>query len=145
MMRPFLQVKRSRIGFTVLETVVALGLLILALTMTAQLGTWALLERSRADARYEAAEAAANILEAARSLKWSDITPEWCNSQRLADYSSGRLRDAILTVQVKMEARGLKRVNVEIRWPEAMSPPSKPLVMDALFADYQSTRSGVRP
>jgi hypothetical protein len=144
-MRPFYEVRRSRIGFTVLETVVALGLLMFALTMTAQLGTWALLERSRADARYDAAEAATNILEAARGLKWPDITPEWGNSQRLADYSAGRLRDCILLVQVKMEAPRLKRVMVEIRWPEDLSPPVKPLVMEALFADYQSVPSGVRP
>jgi hypothetical protein len=137
--------QRRRTGFTVLETMIAFGVLMLALIMTAQLGAWSMLERSRTQTRLEAAEAAANVLEAARSIDWQQLGPDWALQQKLADYASPRLADALLVIHVQNEAPTLKRVDVEIQWPESGRSVLRPVRMTAYFANRGTSQMGGKP
>ena len=129
--------KRGRPGFTLLETLIALGILATATVLVAQLGALALAERTRADDRLLATEAAANVLEAARARPWADLTPEWAAAQRLSDDLTDRLPEAILTVRVGPEPDrpGVKRVSVELGWKQRDGTPAWPVTMVGLFAD----------
>jgi hypothetical protein len=129
-------------AFTILETMIAFGVLTLALVMTAQLGAWSMLERARTQMRIEAAEAAANVLEAARSLDWRELGPDWCRKQELADYASARLDDARLIVGVRNETSTLKRIDVEIQWPESGRPGLRPVRMMAYFGRRDTGPAG---
>src|SRR5262245_5399877 len=65
-----------RCAFTVLETVIALGILMVALILVTQIGYWSLTDRMRSDTRQEAIEAAANVMELARACRFEELTPE---------------------------------------------------------------------
>jgi type II secretory pathway pseudopilin PulG len=136
---------RQRTGFTILETVMALGIFMLALVMTAQLGAWSILERARMQMRLEAAEAAANVLEAARSLDWQQLGPDWALKQKVADYASARLADAQLVVHVLNETSRVKRVDVEIQWPQSGRPVLRPVRLSAYFGNRASRPAGGKP
>jgi type II secretory pathway pseudopilin PulG len=137
--------ERPRTGFTILETMIAFGILALALVMTAQLGTWSMLERSRTQMRLEGTEAAANVLETARSLDWQQLGPDWGQEQKLADYASGRLADAQLIVHVENQTSTVKRVEVEIHWPQSGTPAMRPVRMIAYFGNRGISRVGAKP
>src|SRR6516225_5087510 len=135
---------RQRSGFTILEIMIAFGVLTLALVMTAQLGAWSMLERGRTRMMLEAAEAAANVLEAARSLDWQELGPEWAQKQKLSDYASARLADAQLAIQVENETPKVKRVAVKIQWPKSGSPAPKPVRMIAYFGNRNASPAGAK-
>ena len=110
-----------RPGIFMTETVVALALLASAAALAAPLVSWAIAERSRADARLEAVDAAANVFEQASARKWDDLTPEWASSQRFPDHLTARWPEARLTARVDPEANRprVKRVTVEVKWTGA--------------------------
>ena len=126
-----------RSGFTIMETVIALGMLSLAMVLVAQLGTWTLAERKRADERFAAIEGAANVLEAARARPWAELTPEWAAEQRLTDDLADRLRKAVLTVRVEPEPDRprVKRVTVQLEWTHGDGAKARTAAAVALFAD----------
>jgi len=68
-------------GFTLTETVLALGIVGGVLLVLAQFGYLALCDRQRNAARQDALEAAANVLESARVVPWEDLTPAWAGRQ----------------------------------------------------------------
>jgi prepilin-type N-terminal cleavage/methylation domain-containing protein len=108
--------ERKHSGFTMLEVLIALGILSVALLMVAQVGLWSWRERARSALRSEALETAANILEAARAQRWEALTPAWAAAQRLPESLSSRLVESKLSVRVEPEpARPhVKRVTVTI-------------------------------
>jgi hypothetical protein len=125
---------RCRRGFTVTEIALALGALATVAVIVAQLATWSLAERIRADARLEAIEAATNLLEEARARPWSELTAEWAEAQRLPDYLAQRWREGRLSVRVEPEPERpqVKRVTVEVRCGGL--GPNRPVTLSALFA-----------
>ena len=125
---------RCRRGFTITEIALALGALATVAIIVAQLATWSLGERARADARLEAVEAATNVLEEARARPWDELTPEWAEGQRLPDHLAQRWRDSRLTVRVEPEPDRpqLKRVTVEVRCGGDVGPV-QPVTLSALF------------
>ncbi len=129
--------RASRRGFTMLETTIALGVLATAAVLAAQLGTWSLIEHGRTEDRLVAADAAANVLEAARARGWADLTPEWAAGQRLTDAVAVRLADGKLAVHVEPEPDRphLKRVTVLIEWDHRASLPPQTVTLTGLFAD----------
>ena len=126
-----------RCGFTVTECVTALAVLSVAGVLVAQLGSGTIAERLRADARLEATETAANILETADALPWAKLTPEWGANQQLPSHLAGRFPNGKLVVTVAPEAgrHGVKRVTVRIDWTNPGGQPAKPVVLVALRAD----------
>lgn len=126
-----------RPGFTVLEIVVALGVLSVVMVFVAQLATWALAERARADDQMAAVECTANVLETARTRAWADLTPEWAAGQQVPADLTDRLSDAVLTIRVEPEPdrTRVKRVTVELRWQLGNGVPTRTVTMVGLFAD----------
>jgi prepilin-type N-terminal cleavage/methylation domain-containing protein len=127
----------SHPGFTLFETLVAIGVLTTAAVIAAQLGTSSLIERGRTEERQAATDAAANILEAARARAWADLTPEWAAGQRLTDPVAGRLKDGSLAVRVTPEPDRphVKRVTVAIEWDHQPSIPVRIVSLTGLFAE----------
>jgi hypothetical protein len=126
-----------RRGFTLAETLLSVTVFAGAAVLVAQLAVWVLSERSKTDARLEAVEATANVLEQARARPWSELTPEWAKSQRLPDDLVARWPDCRLSVRVEPEANRprVKRVTAELKWTGGAGRASwPPIAMTGLFA-----------
>lgn len=134
-------------GFTLLETMVALGVLGVVVLLVAQLGYLLLVERQRRDARQEALETAANVLEAARACPWEDLTPAWAARQRLSESAARRLHDGRLEVRVEPEASRphARRVTVEVRWSLGDDRPARPVRLVALRSARTAPAAGGNP
>jgi type II secretory pathway pseudopilin PulG len=128
---------RSRPGFTLYESMAALGVLATAAILAAQIATYSMIERGRTLERLAATDAAANVLEAARARPWADLTAEWAAAQKLPEYLHQRLPDAALTVYMTEEAEQshVKRVTVEVRWDIQPSIPAKTVTLVGLMAE----------
>jgi Tfp pilus assembly protein PilV len=126
---------RRRPGFTILETCIALALLILAGTLVAELAVFSLRERARADIRLAAIEWAANVLEAAQALPAAELTPAWAAERQLPADLRDRLGGGTATVEVGSEKGivGVKRVTVTVRWTASADRVEAPVVLTALF------------
>jgi type II secretory pathway pseudopilin PulG len=103
-------------GFTVLEAMIAIGILSVALLLVVQVGLFSWRQRAHGALRLEALETAANLLETARAQNWEALTPAWGAAQQLPDPLRSRLVTPRLTVRVEPEAGRprVKRVTVEI-------------------------------
>jgi type II secretory pathway pseudopilin PulG len=137
----------KRRGFTVLETLAALGALAAATVLVAEVALWSLGERSRNAARHDALECAANVLESARTLPWDDLTPEWAAGQRLPEELARRLPGGKLTVRVEPEAARprTRRVTVEVGWDPTKDAPAGPVRLVGLFSDRSARTTGGKP
>jgi type II secretory pathway pseudopilin PulG len=127
---------RRRPGVTILETLIAIGVLSTAAVMVAQTATWSVGERTRTEDRLAAMEAATNELEAARAQSWDDLTPAWAASRKVSDSLAAQLLDGAMTVRVVPEADkpGVKRVTAEVTWTDRNGKPALPVVLTGLFA-----------
>ena len=124
-----------RAGFTAIEAVIALAVLAGAATLTAEMVTGALADRSRLEARAEAVEAAANMLEHARARSWDELTPEWAGSQvvpeSLSRWPDSRLR---VTVEPMPDRPRAKRVTAAVRWDREGREPWPAVVLTTVIA-----------
>jgi hypothetical protein len=126
---------------------VAFAVLAAAMLLVAQTGYLALCERQAGMARQEALEAAANTLEAARSLAWEELTPAWANRQQLPESLAGRLRSGKLEVRVEPVATQprIKRVTVEIHWSPDDDKPARTVRLVALRSARAAPEAGESP
>ncbi len=129
--------KRHRLGFTVIEVVVGIGVLLVGATIVAQLATWSLTQRALADTRLEAMEWATNVLEDARAKAWSELTEEWAAGQKLPVELAERMHQPMARVRVESEPGRprIKRVTVSVRWFFAEGAKAPPVDLMTLFAD----------
>lgn len=136
-----------RRGFTLVETMVALGVLGVVLLLVAQVGILILSERQRDVARQDAEETAANILEASRACPWEDLTPAWAARQRLPDSLARRPYEGRLTVRVEPEPSRphVKRVTVEIRWTLDDQGPERQVRLVGLRSARTARTTGGKP
>lgn len=133
-----------RQAFTILEIMVALGILSIAIVLVAQVGIWSTYERSRNALRQEVLEAAANVLEQAQATPWEGLTSDWAAKQRLPESLAWQLPERKLTVRVEPEAGRprTKRVSVEITWQLDNGLPARPVVLVGLFSARSAPRGG---
>jgi prepilin-type N-terminal cleavage/methylation domain-containing protein len=129
--------RTKRTGFTLVESLAALGVLATAATVAAQLATWSMTERAHTLERIAAMDAVANIMEMARIQTWADLAPEWAAGQRLSEPVIARLGDGTLTVRVTPEPDRphVKRVTVEVQWDHRPSIPARSVKLVGLFAE----------
>jgi type II secretory pathway pseudopilin PulG len=125
-----------RRGFTVVETTAALVTLTVAGVLVAQLVTWLVNERIRAEQRQAAIEWAVNVLEAARSGSWAEVTPDWAARQRLPAELAARLREpgAAVRVDAVPGRPNLKQVTAEIHWRNTDGTPTSPVALTTRLA-----------
>jgi hypothetical protein len=138
-------VTRSRCrAFTVMESLIALGILMVAMTLVVQVGIWSAQERTRNAARQEAIETAANVLEAARAVPSEALTPEWAAAQALPESLTQRMTEPQLTVKVEPEAgrSRTRRVTVEIAWKSVDGSPARPVKLMGLFSERSAAAGG---
>ena len=128
--------RAPRRGFTMAECGIALAVLAAVGVVVAQLATTSLAERLRSEARLEATETAANVLEAARARPWDELTPQWAAEQKLPAHLAERWLAGSLTVRVEPEPQRpyLKRVTVDVLWGGVGHGPERPVTLTALFA-----------
>jgi hypothetical protein len=136
---------KCRPGFTVFETMAALGVLSMALVLIVQLGSWSRLQRAETAARHEAVEAAANVLERARAQPWESLTSQWAAAQKLSDDFGHRSLGASLDVQVSTYASQLKRVTVTIRFTDVNGSARRPVQLVGWFAARSGSATGAKP
>jgi hypothetical protein len=108
----------ARRGTTLLECVVALGLLAAAFTLGAQALGWSAAQRRLADERHIAVQEAANCLQRVRHLNWDELTDERLASQKLSSHASELLASAELRVTAA-DAGGEpagRRIHAEVSW-----------------------------
>jgi len=135
-LQPHARALRSRLGFTMAETLIALAVLGSVSAAVAEFATWTLGERAHADARLEAVDAAANALEQARARPWNDLTAQWASDQRLPEYMAARWPDCRLSVRVEPEENRpyVKRVTVDVKWTAPGHKNWAPVTLIAAFA-----------
>ncbi len=135
-----------RRAFTAVETILALGILGVAMVLVARIGVNSFRERVRSANRQIAVETAANVLEAARAVPWDTLNEKWATEQRLPELISERLRQAQLTVRVAPEKDRplVKRVTVEIAWvlPDGATRTTR---IVGLFSSRTSAKKGGKP
>lgn len=135
----------GRRGFTLLEVTAALAMLLMAATLAAQLVFWNLHEAARSRAKQEAQEIAANVLESARSLPWSELGSSWAIAQHL----SPALEEQgwRLTVAVALEQRisMVKRVTVTLQPPAKSDDPAPPVQLVGLYSARTAPAQGGMP
>jgi hypothetical protein len=131
----------------VLETIMVMLLFGIVVGLVTHFTTWNLAEQRASVRRQAAMEAAANVLETARVLSWTDLTPAWGSKQQLPDTFNEQLPDAKLTVQVQEEPGSprLKRVSVELRWATKDTHPPAPFRLVGLFADRTAANAKEKP
>jgi type II secretory pathway pseudopilin PulG len=136
----------ARRAFTVVEIILALGILAVAMVLIARIGVNSLRERQRSANRQIAAEMAANVLEAARAISWDALNEKWAAEQRLPEEVTERLRQASLTVRVEPDKERplVKRVTVEVAWvlPEGTTRTTR---LAGLFSPRAFTKDGGKP
>lgn len=126
----------SRPGFTLAEFAAGMVLFAAAGYSLARLGMHAAAERMRVEFRGDAADAAADALEAARAAPWNDLSPDWGARQSLPPDVAARLPDGKLTVEVAAEPApaNVKRVTARVTWTNPGKLPARPVTLVGLFA-----------
>jgi type II secretory pathway pseudopilin PulG len=133
-----------RAAFTTMEVMVALGLLSLAIVLLAQIVVGQVVGRKQQAARLAALEAAANILESARTLTPDELSPRWAESQHLSAESAEKMLDPTLLVRVEPQPNmsRLKRVTVRISWAPATGRPVGNVELTGYFGARKTSPAG---
>ena len=131
-----LAIKNLRPGFTLTECMIALAVLAACSVMVGELAIWMLAQRTRIEARSEAEQLLANVLEQARALPWDELTPAWAADRKLPQGVLERWPTTKLVVRIEAEPNHprMKRVTVEVQLEHAKAVKAAPLSMTALFA-----------
>jgi type II secretory pathway pseudopilin PulG len=127
----------GRKGFTIMELVAAFTILAVVMVVVAQTSVWSFGERRRNGARQAAVELAENVLQSARSRRYSDLTPAWAEAQKLPKEWQDTFPKGGLKVRVVPEKglAGVKRVTVAVSWhSDSASIPPTVIEMSALFS-----------
>ena len=105
-------------GATLLECVVALGILGAAMTLGAQALGWSSAQRRLADQRHLALQEAVNCLERVRMIPWQDLSEARLAEIELSAEARRRLSAATLKIESQSASSGptAKRIHVKIAW-----------------------------
>ena len=108
----------ARRGVTLLESVVAFGLLAAMVAVSLEMLAVTAAQRRAIDKRVIALTEAANVAERIATLPWDRITPEGLADVELSPAAQKKLPRGVLKLAVEPAAAGLpaRRVDVEITW-----------------------------
>ncbi|MDZ4783865.1 MAG: prepilin-type N-terminal cleavage/methylation domain-containing protein [Planctomycetia bacterium] len=121
--------RRSARGFTLLECVVAAGMLMVVMGLAAQLFAWDARERREVWRRQVAQQEAANLMEQLTAQMPSELTAETLEALRISTESSAWLPHGTLqatATEVTAPAAG-RRIELQITWEHASGEPAAPV------------------
>jgi type II secretory pathway pseudopilin PulG len=134
-----------RSGFTIVETMAALGILSVVMIVVAQIGLWSAQDYARTFSRQAAQELAANVLEAARASPWDALTPEWARAQKLpAAFQQDGWRLAV-RVDADPSRPLMKRVSVHVEPRPGEAQPQWSEELIGWFSARSAPASGGKP
>jgi type II secretory pathway pseudopilin PulG len=138
--------KPIRSGFTVVEAVIALAMLMILGIIVAQAIAWGLQERARTAAHSAALELAANVLEAARAEPWEKLDKSWADAQQVPSDMDAVVPDAKVAVTVAPEPKlpECRRVTVVVSWQFAPQP-AKTVQLTTLLSRRDNKKTGGTP
>jgi type II secretory pathway pseudopilin PulG len=124
--------KRRR-GYSMIELLVAAGLLATLLTVCVQLSGAASAEQRALRQRQAAMNEAANVLERLSIRPWNELTDKGLAEFPLSTAARQSLPEGRLEVHVVQPAdqAGAKRISVQIRWPDRDGRPEKAVRLTA--------------
>jgi type II secretory pathway pseudopilin PulG len=137
----------SRTGITVVETTIALAVLLVLGVLVAQGTVWTLRERARRLAHQAALEVAANVLEAARATPLEQVDQDWAAAQKIPAETAALLPEGTVAVTVAPE-RALpraRRLTVEVRWCCDVRLPPQSVQLTTLLSPRVATSPGGEP
>jgi type II secretory pathway pseudopilin PulG len=120
---------RRRAGFSLIELTIAGGLLIVAMTVTAQVVGWVARERLAVERRERALLEAENLMERALALPWDGLTTESAGRLAVSESTARFLRRPTLDVTITPfdDAPARKRVSISLRWLDRAGQPEAPV------------------
>jgi len=141
-----MKARQGRSAYSFFDMTVALSVLLTVLVIAAQAAVWSLSERVRTEARQEAIETVANVMESARGVSWDGLDA-WAREQKPPEALASRLDKARLVVRVEAEpARpACKRVSAELTWTGADGKAASPVRLTAVFSPRSAEAKGGQP
>jgi Tfp pilus assembly protein FimT len=130
-------------GFTLTEFAAGMVLFAVVGSSLALVNLQTARERMRTDARSSATDAAADLLELARTLPAAERTAAWASQQKLSPALASILPEGRLQLRVEAAAENpkLQRIQVQIDWLNPGGIPARPVLLTAYFA----TEAGATP
>ncbi|HZL88034.1 MAG TPA: hypothetical protein VFB96_06620 [Pirellulaceae bacterium] len=132
-----------RSGSLLTECVLALGVIMVAVVLLAQLMMTAAIQRRLAEQKRLALEEVANRLERAALLPWSRLTADEIESAPLGAPVQRALQEPKLTATVTDEQAGpvaARRIDVQLAWHNAAGMAVEPVTLSAWrFAAQEET------
>ena len=124
--------KRRR-GYSIIELLVAAGLLATLLTVCAQLSGTASAEQRALRQRQAATNEVANVLERLSIRPWNELTDKALGELPLSAAARQSLPEGRLEVHVVQPAgqAGAKRISVQIHWPGRDGRPEQTVRLTA--------------
>ncbi len=130
--RPWLNGKARR-GAMLLETTVAMAILLVAMLAVAQTVATVARQRRIAEQRALATQEAANLMERIYSLPWDEATEERISELPLSETCRQRLPAASLGVVLESVGDQVpgKQIRIEISWPDRAGNRGTPVQLTA--------------
>lgn len=106
--------RNTRRAFSMMELLLALALLMVAVTMLGETAFWHMRQRTRCQHQEAALHATVNVLEHAAALPLPELTAEWARQQKLPESAS--LPGGRVQVEVADEKTACKKITVTVYW-----------------------------
>jgi prepilin-type N-terminal cleavage/methylation domain-containing protein len=130
----------GRRGFTMIEMVAAMALLMVAMTLVVELVGWVAAERRAAERRTRAIQEAANLMERLTARAPGVLTPEGVAALRLSPAAQAALPGGELKVRLDPAEDGLTRIRLELRWRDRSGGFEAPVRLTSWVAPQRRTR-----
>jgi hypothetical protein len=124
---------KARRGAMLLETTVAMVILLVAMLAVAQTVATVAVQRRVAEQRALATQEAANLMERVYSLPWDEATEDKISEMQLSETCRQRLPDARLGVVVESAGERVpgREIRIEIDWQDRAGRRSAPVRLTA--------------
>jgi hypothetical protein len=131
----------------VVETTIALAVLLVLGVLVAQCTVWTLRERARRLAHQTALEVAANVLETARATPLEQLDRDWAAAQKIPAETAALLPEGTVAVTVAPERAfpRARRLTVEVRWRSDVQLPPQSVQLTTLLSPRTAAGPGGEP
>ena len=120
-----------RVGFTILEMIVAMLLLGTAMTIIVPTLAWMGVENRLSLQRQEAVQGLNNLMDELTSRPYAELTPEAAGQIELTDALKRQLPGAKLTVEIAEAQPDAKRIHARLSWNQQNGKALAPIRLTA--------------